>query len=424
MIDKKAERKAPSPRRSGKCATTTAINTKPTSGCPSPALANPTNQPAKLSQGAVTEEHLRDNVHVSCGLDQAAPVSGIAIGGNEDGGIGDDSKTERRKWVEFVKTDTLKPHPLSERIYGAAEHPSLRASVDDVGIQTPLMVSKGSGYVLSGNSRLAVAKALELEEVPVIYRADDLTPEEEEDLVITGNAGREKNREMRAREYRELKRIEIALGKLRKPAAERNGTGPNLDPTVKKSRHKAAERIGESASTLDKGLKVVEAADMLKAKGKTDEAKALLSVLNAESYDAAFIFAQKERVIPATQKRVVAAPAAVPEGIQVPAANPKPVKPEDIAAEPKAKAEDAEESSPVVPSIDAREVRAPDRKSDPIEDVALAVEKAGEHLDAVVTFLRSEVVSQMTKEQKAGIGKYIGMVNRSAANAGIKEIES
>lgn len=385
-----------------------------------------TKKPDEINHGAVTDEHLRDNAEVSRSLDQTAPVTGNAIGGNEDSG-GNEAKTEGRKWVESVKTDTLKPHPLSEKIYGAAEHPSLRASVEDVGIQTPLMVSKMSGYVLSGNSRLAVAKELKMEEVPVIYREDNLTPAEEEDLVITSNAGRDKSREMRAREYCELKRIEIALAKLRKPAAGKKGSGPNLDPTVKKSRHKAAERVGESASTLDKGLKVVEAADKLEAEGKTDEAKALLTALNTESYDAAFKKAQKDGIVPATQKKAVAAPAAVPESDREVAANPKPDKTADIdnetKAKAKAKAKDKVDSDPVASSTNTREARGPDRKPDPAEDIALAVEKAGEHLDAVVTFLRkSEVVRQMTEGQKAQLGKDIETVNRLASSAGIAAI--
>ncbi|MFZ4778320.1 MAG: ParB N-terminal domain-containing protein [Terrimicrobiaceae bacterium] len=327
-------------------------------------------------------------------------------------------KTDRWGVVEIVKVSDIELHPLSKKIYGDGISPTLLASIQDEGIQTPAIVSRKSGHVLSGNSRLAAAIAAGLEVLPVIYREGDLSPEEEEDIVITSNAGREKNRVMKVREYMELKRIEVALAKVRKSEKlQKRGKGPNLEPSTK-SRHKAAERVGESASTLDKGVKVIEAAEKLEADGNADEAQALLTMLNTESFDAAFKNAQEKEVIPATKKKAGKALATGVNNEHDEDEEPTDgsLKPGDLDDEPDEGVENAgqparkKDKEAPVPELDLPPLSEADNE---------ARLKATEDLDAVETFLKSKVVPRMSKAQKDELGEQIGKVNRLAAEAGI-----
>ena len=87
--------------------------------------------------------------------------------------------------------DTLRPHPLNERVYDAdRDADELRASVATHGILVPLTIDQ-DGSILSGHRRWQAARAAGLDRVPVIVR-DVADPLEAEHVLIESNRQREK----------------------------------------------------------------------------------------------------------------------------------------------------------------------------------------------------------------------------------------
>lgn len=121
-----------------------------------------------------------------------------------------------------AKTQHLKPHPKNESIYG--KEPDLPAdflsSIERLGILQPLVV-KADGTVISGHRRLAAAKSLGIEEVPVLIGNYESDLDEIEALVIL-NQQRIKSPSQIAREGMELQRIESERAK------QRQGTRSDL----------------------------------------------------------------------------------------------------------------------------------------------------------------------------------------------------
>jgi hypothetical protein len=120
--------------------------------------------------------------------------------------------------MHWLESNTLQANPLSESIYGDAMTDSIRASVREDGIQSPLVVCKNGLKVISGNTRLRVAKELGITKVPVLFVECELTSEEEQNLVLSHNVAREKTNEMKVREYRCY--LEIEKGQAKQRAAE------------------------------------------------------------------------------------------------------------------------------------------------------------------------------------------------------------
>jgi ParB/RepB/Spo0J family partition protein len=91
-----------------------------------------------------------------------------------------------------VSIDQLKEHPLNARkVFDVALMQELEASIRDKGIKTPLLVRpNGKGYeVIAGHRRLRCAKAIGLEQVPVLAeKMDDDTALE---LLLVDNLQRE-----------------------------------------------------------------------------------------------------------------------------------------------------------------------------------------------------------------------------------------
>ncbi len=199
---------------------------------------------------------------------------------------------ERRTVTYSIPVDNLSPHPLSVKIYGKPK-PSeeLLASIAEVGLLQHLIVNDygdGSSELLSGSTRAEAWRIL-LEQGRVKTkwipcRFVRLSPVEAERIVIESNRQRTKTAEMKAREFKELKRIETELAKERVIAAQNNKTGKakaakaakeKLPEQVKgQARDKAAAAVGMSGRTAEKLEAVVDAAD----KGDTKAQEALAAV--------------------------------------------------------------------------------------------------------------------------------------------------
>lgn len=69
--------------------------------------------------------------------------------------------------VTQMATGELKPHPKNPNIHPPEQIERLAKLLKYQGFRTPIVVSKGSGFVISGHGRLAAAKLLGLQSVPV-----------------------------------------------------------------------------------------------------------------------------------------------------------------------------------------------------------------------------------------------------------------
>lgn len=195
---------------------------------------------------------------------------------------------------------SLKNHPLSIEIYGEELDEQFVESVKTAGILVPLRVLR-DGTVVAGRRRRMVAMKLKqhdarFRKVPCIVvdgKADDLDIQAE---VIHANRENERSMEQRAREYRELKRIEIEKAEARMKAApikakaakiaENNGKSaarekfPTDAEKTGKASEIAAEVVGLSDKTAEKAVEVVEKIDELEERGHTHKAEELRETLN------------------------------------------------------------------------------------------------------------------------------------------------
>lgn len=175
---------------------------------------------------------------------------------------------ERRITLDSIPCDHLSPHPLSVKIYGRPKPtPELLASIEKVGLLQPLVVNEygdGSYELLVGATRAEAWRVL-LEEGKVKTkwipcRFVHLSPLDGERLVIESNRQRVKTPEQKAREFKELKRIESALAKARMLAGKKADPGANLPRG--KARDLAAVAVGGfKGRTAEKVEAIVTAAD-------------------------------------------------------------------------------------------------------------------------------------------------------------------
>ena len=114
------------------------------------------------------------------------------------------------------------------------------------------------------------ARALELDEVPVIIQPDELvgTDDEAIRLLILSNRQRNKTNEQRAREFDVLKEVESRLAEDR----GKGGRGQAEEGKTGTARDIAAQAVGMSGMTAERASVVVKAIDEAEAGG--DEAKA------------------------------------------------------------------------------------------------------------------------------------------------------
>lgn len=103
-------------------------------------------------------------------------------------------------------TDTLRPHPLNEQVYGNEQtDQSLRESIAQDGIITPLVIDQ-HGTILAGHRRWRAAQAAGLPSIPVVVR-EIADPLDGERILIESNRQREKTTTQRQREADALVRI-------------------------------------------------------------------------------------------------------------------------------------------------------------------------------------------------------------------------
>ena len=78
-------------------------------------------------------------------------------------------KTHKELDVELVRARKLKPHPLSESIYGRSRCvPALIESIKKHGILSPILITRDN-VIISGSTRCHSAVLAECYDIPAIF---------------------------------------------------------------------------------------------------------------------------------------------------------------------------------------------------------------------------------------------------------------
>ena len=202
------------------------------------------------------------------------------VASSDEPGAGNLGLAATPEIVNFAISE-LKHHRLSNAIYGTEIGDDLVESIRTLGVLQPILVTRDSLEVISGNSRVQAARQLGYQVIQGTYFTSDNDLEIQQ-AVLESNSQRIKTNEQKIREYNARKTIESELALLRKVDAD-----PKAKPTkaltreVKgKAREHAAKKAGVSANVADKAAKVIEEADRLKDEGKMDESTELINALN------------------------------------------------------------------------------------------------------------------------------------------------
>ena len=211
-----------------------------------------------------------------------------------------------------MKVVDLKPHPKNEEIYGHDEDVSDLVEKIKKSKQVHTLTVNSKGVVLAGHRRRKACMILGIDKVNVEVIDLD-TPEEEIEYLIGNNATREKTKEQRSREAKELKAVEDILAKKRQ-ATSTGGSNPQLvakPPHADKqgkSRDIVADKLKfKSGREVDRAINTVDIIDTLEDKGRTEEAELIRGVLNNGSISSAEELARNIDIveIPETEKELV-----------------------------------------------------------------------------------------------------------------------
>ena len=191
--------------------------------------------------------------------------------------------------VIYMDPHDLMPHEVNQSIYRDAPDDEFIESIRRLGILEPILamqpadsidsdggVSVRPAVVLSGHRRMNAARALDIDEVPVIIQPDELVQTDDDAirLLILSNRQRDKTNEQRAREFAILKEVEERLAK------ERKGGRGQKEEEGGRASDIAAEAVGMSGRTADRAVTVVEAIDEAESSGDQGRAADLRRMLN------------------------------------------------------------------------------------------------------------------------------------------------
>ena len=315
--------------------------------------------------------------------------------------------------VELVETHCLHPNPLSDSIYGSAVPESLVQSIMDNGISQPLVVCKPNLKLISGNTRLRIAKQLGVRQVPVLFLDVEFTREEEENLILAHNSVRVKTNEMLVREYMSHRKIEKKLAEQR--VANGRGRPARVQTfTPSKSREIAAKKVGVSYTSLEAGVKVVEAIDRLLEQGKPDDAARLRTVLEENGYSPAKNFASKQKWLPEDEQDAERNSKSAANPKPAPSAVLKPLPVPDSSIHQMQEAPKTEQQDPVVPVEKAEDSGVIEKTMD-----TQALEAFFKSLDDVEVFLKGGHVEFLSEKLKEKIGAKLAALNLAAICGGI-----
>lgn len=117
--------------------------------------------------------------------------------------------------VQSVKTESLDENERNTRVHSEEQVSQIAASIQEFGFTNPILVDENN-KVLAGHGRLAAAKQMTLEEVPVI-RLENLTENQKRAYVIADNKlalNSEWNDSLLQMEMQELHNMDFDLSSL------------------------------------------------------------------------------------------------------------------------------------------------------------------------------------------------------------------
>ena len=121
--------------------------------------------------------------------------------------------------IVLIEPDKLYDHPKQTEVYGElVVEPEFVASIKDIGIITPLIITKrkeGGYTIISGHRRHRAAIEAGLERVPCIIKQYE-NEEMMELEFLAANMQREKTKRARLKEFLHYKQILCQIGKIRK----------------------------------------------------------------------------------------------------------------------------------------------------------------------------------------------------------------
>ena len=199
-----------------------------------------------------------------------------------------------------MKVSNLKPHPKNAEIYGQNENVSDLVEKIKRSGQVHTLVVTSKGIVLAGHRRLKACKELGIEEVDVEIIDFD-TPEQEIEYLIDNNATRDKTEVQRAREARELQKVEMILAKKRQSDNGGDKRSDKYKSEVANSPHmesgkskqgKARDHVAKkmnykSGREAERAIKTINKIDELKEEGRTEDADFIGDVMNNRGISAA-----------------------------------------------------------------------------------------------------------------------------------------
>lgn len=220
--------------------------------------------------------------------------------------------------ISKMKVIDLMPHPKNEEIYGSNEDVSdLVEKIHKSGRVHTLTVNS-KGVILAGHRRRKACMELGWKEVDVEI-IDFNTPEEEIEFLINDNATRDKTKEQKSREARELKKAETSLAEKRlstlgatggrgnKKGVADSPRGLNQDEQGKARDIVASKLKFASGREVDRAIATVDIIDNLEEEGRQEDAELIRGVLNNRSISSAEELARNIDIvkIPEREKELV-----------------------------------------------------------------------------------------------------------------------
>lgn len=173
---------------------------------------------------------------------------------------------DEREKIDMVDVVRLQENPLNATIYSDDVPLGLLSSIEIYGVRVPIRVTPDL-LIIDGHLRTKAAIETGWKKIPVII--EEVPPDKQLLVLLEFNRYRDKTNTERLREFRAFLSIEKNL------AAERSGLrtdcGVSLPPghtDFGKARDLAAQRVGISGSTGERGLRVLEEIENRKLKGR------------------------------------------------------------------------------------------------------------------------------------------------------------
>lgn len=210
-----------------------------------------------------------------------------------------------RTYFEQVDPATLRPCPKNKYVFGPTESeltPEFLASIKEDGVLAPVIVNS-KRMICDGHRRTAAAVKLGLKLIPC-YVSDH------EDVEKTLHAWDVLQKQVRVRTKEQTARL---FGQYKAEEAEQAATAekandstqphgeagvkedrPDTPISSKRTRDKAAERVGMSGATADRALAVVKEIDKAEAEGNVERADDLREKLETQPVAVAYRAAKSE----------------------------------------------------------------------------------------------------------------------------------